>query len=129
MKINIEDLYKFIPKEISDYPEFDAKALTFFGVCYDEESQIFDIPEGFDVNEAKAVVEAYLTIIFDCYVKSDKQGLKKIPTYILKKARKYNKFTAEFRGADDGTFDYCGNHLLDILGFIGEYLDSIKIQK
>lgn len=131
MKVSIDDLYKVVPKElesddadldIEDYideiTEIDVvKALKFFDIYIDEESQTLDIPEAFDVDEAKAVIKAYLTIV-------NNQEFKDIGRNILERAITYNDYTAQFREGEEGTFDYCGKYMLDTFYFIEQYLEK-----
>lgn len=131
MKVSIDDLYKVIPEELeSDVADLDIedykdeitemdviKALEFFDIYYDEGSQTIDIPEAFEVHEAKAVIKAYLTIV-------NNQEFKDIGRNILERAITYNDYTAQFREGDDGTFDYCGKYMLDTFYFVEQYLEK-----
>lgn len=40
---------------------------------------------------------------------------------LITKAHLYDDFTRPFRGADDGTFDYCGTYMIEILSCLADW--------
>ena len=91
---------------ISNVSESDAcNALEFFDIQVKD--NILSIPDEFDFDRALAVVEAYLSFheddVWDC------------DPDVKDEAINYDEATEASRGADDGTFDYCGTYVIDIL--------------
>ena len=86
----------------------ETKALSYFGIKYDDTRSILEVPDIFDFDKAIEIVNLYLA-----YVEDD------IPTTSLE-AMRYDAFTKPFRGADDGTFDYAGTFVISILTVLQE---------
>jgi len=80
-----------------------TKALAFFNITFDNKKHTITLPDEIDFDEAIETVNKYLSWLDDEKIK------------LTKRAKAYNNFTKDSRGADDGTFDYAGTFVISIL--------------
>ena len=101
-----------------------TKAFDYFDITeamYDGELGL-EFPNYVDLNEVLNVVSAYL-----CIQNEEWSDLKKFySTYEIIEAIKYDAHTRDFRGADDGTFDYAGTYVIDL---VQSMIDIMEIRE
>lgn len=79
-----------------------CQALSFFGISYDD---------GQSFSTARPITDEDIQVIHD-YLDFHESNHT---CFATQQAEAYDNWTANSRGADDGTFDYCGSFMLFIL--------------
>ena len=89
-------------------------AFDFFGIEYNEKQQTLTIPDAFDFDVAIKIVNDYL------------EDVECDDPHTNPRAEAYDEWTADKRGADDGTFDYAGTFVISILCLLQTHLKGDK---
>jgi hypothetical protein len=93
----------------------ECKSWEFFEIEVDYNAQEIIVPDNFNAEETLQVICCYLDIV-------EGNDTDDYASDIVAKAQAYDEFTVNYRGADDGTYDYAGTYVISILEAVNNYM-------